>query len=76
MTLNWYQCKECGITIKKDSKPSSSGCPEATFHDWKNLGEFGDTNYCCKECGIVIQTKYKPGSSGCREATFHNWKSL
>jgi len=37
MALSWYQCKNCGTAIKKDSSPSSSGCSAKTFHCGQNL---------------------------------------
>ena len=76
MALKWFQCKNCGITIKKDSTPNSSGCSVKTFHNWTRLGEMGETNYSCKKCGTVVQTKSTPSSSGCPNATFHSWSRL
>ena len=76
MALNWYQCKNCGTAIKKDSNPSSSGCSAKTFHSWTILAEVGDTNYSCKKCGTTIQAKSSPSSSGCPSATFHSWTKL
>ena len=76
MALNWYQCNNCGIVIKKESTPNSSGCPSASSHYWKRLGEVGDTNYCCKYCGTVVQTKSTPNTSGCQKGSSHYWKKL
>lgn len=76
MSLKFYQCKNCAITIKKDSIPSASGCWVKTYHSWSKLGDFGDTNYSCKKCGTVVQTKSTPSSSGCPQATYHSWSKL
>jgi len=76
MAIYWYQCKKCTTLIKQDSTPKNSGCPKASFHDWKKLGELGDKNYLCKKCGTSIQTKSTPANSGCPEASFHDWKKL
>lgn len=76
MSLSWYQCKNCGTAIKKDSTPSSSGCSAKTFHSWTKLGEIGNTNYSCKKCATTVQTKSTPSSSGCPSATFHSWTKL
>ncbi len=76
MGLNWYQCKNCETTIKKDSSPSRSGCSKKIFHDWMKLAEVGDTNYSCKKCGTTIQVKSSPSRAGCPNATFHDWRKL
>ncbi len=74
MANYWYQCKNCGTAIKQERIPSSSGCPNSTFHSWKKLAEVGDTNYSCKNCGTTIQANRNPLSSGCPSSTFHSWK--
>jgi hypothetical protein len=76
MALKFFQCKNCGIAIKKDSTPSTSGCSVKTFHTWSKLGDVGDTNYSCKKCGTAVQTKSTPSTSGCPQATFHSWSKL
>lgn len=76
MALNWYQCKNCGTTIKQDKNPSNSGCPTKTFHSWAKLAEVGDTNYSCKKCGTTIQAKSNPSNSGCSSSAFHSWTKL
>lgn len=30
-----YSCKKCGLMVQTKSSPSSSGCTEASFHDWR-----------------------------------------
>lgn len=76
MALKWYCCKNCGTAIKKDSSPSSSGCPSKSFHSWTTLAEVGDTNYQCRYCGLTVQTKNSPSSSGCSSSTFHSWTRM
>jgi DNA-directed RNA polymerase subunit RPC12/RpoP len=77
MSLSWYQCRKCSATLKKDSSPNSSGCPEGSNHDWRRLAEVGDTNYQCKRCGTLIQTKSTPSSSGCPDGNNnHDWRRL
>lgn len=76
MALNWYQCKNCGTAIKKDSSPNSVGCTVKSLHAWTKLGEIGDTNYQCKKCGTTIQTKASPSSVGCPSASLHSWTKL
>ena len=76
MALYWYQCKKCETLIKKDSSPSSIGCPKGSLHDWKKLAEVGDINYQCKKCGATIQAKANPSSIGCPNASLHDWKKL
>jgi predicted Zn-ribbon and HTH transcriptional regulator len=76
MALSWYQCKNCGTSVKKDSQPNSSGCSKQSSHSWTKLGEVGDTNYSCKKCGTTVQTKSSPNSSGCPESSSHSWTKL
>lgn len=76
MALKFYQCKNCGVAIKKDATPCSSGCSVKTYHSWSKLGEVGESNYSCKKCGTVVQTKSTPSTSGCPQATFHAWSKL
>lgn len=76
MSLKWYSCNYCGTSIKKESSPSSSGCPKHSSHNWHNLGEVGDINYQCKNCGIVVQTKSSPSSYGCSSSSSHNWTRM
>lgn len=68
MAFKWFQCKNCAITIKKDSTHRASGCSTKTYHNWSKLGDLGDTNYSFKKCGTVVQTKSIPSTSGCPEA--------
>lgn len=76
MAIHWFQCRECETLIKKDSSPSSLGCPKGHHHDWKKLAEVGDTNYQCRECGTTIQANASPSSLGCPSGGHHNWKKL
>ena len=76
MALKWYQCKNCAITIKKDSTPSISGSSVKTYHSWSKLGEVGYTNYSCKKCGTVVQTKSTPSTSMCPQAPYYFWSKL
>ena len=76
MALKFFQCKNCGIAIKKDSTPSTSGCSAKTYHSWSKLGDVGDTNYSYKKCGTVVQTKSTPSTTGCPQATYHSWSKL
>lgn len=76
MALYWFQCKKCTTLIKQDRVPSSLGCPSGHSHDWKKLGEFGDTNYLCKKCGTLIQAKANPSSLGCPSGHSHDWKKM
>lgn len=76
MSLSAYQCKHCGILIKKDLTPSTSGCSVKPIHAWSKLGEVGDTNYSCKKCGTTVQTKSTPSTSGCLDAPVHFWTKL
>lgn len=76
MTFYWYQCKNCGTTIKKDSQPNDNNCPKKPFHKWTKLAEVGDVNYQCKNCGTTIQAKSSPSTSNCPNASFHKWTKL
>ncbi|WP_374549407.1 hypothetical protein [Flavobacterium sp.] len=76
MALNWYQCKNCETTVKKDSTPSSLGCSVKSTHSWTKLAEVGDTNYSCKKCGTTIQAKSSPSSLGCPSSSTHSWNKL
>jgi len=71
-----YQCKLCGITVQKDSQPSSSGCPKGSSHSWYNLGEVGSNTYQCKQCGTSIKSASSPSSSGCPSGSSHSWYKL
>jgi predicted RNA-binding Zn-ribbon protein involved in translation (DUF1610 family) len=73
---NWYQCKNCGIAIKKDSTPSINGCSVKTSHSWTRMAEVGENNYSCKKCGTVIQAKSTPSINGCPDSTSHSWSKL
>ena len=74
MSMHVYACSKCGHAIHKDGTPNPNGCSEATYHDWKNLGEVGDTNYSCKKCGSMVQTKSTPAPYGCTSSNYHDWK--
>ena len=76
MSLNWYQCKKCETLIKQDSSPKNAGCPEGSYHEWSNLGEFGEKNYLCKKCSASVQVNTTPKSAGCPEGSYHDWKKL
>jgi hypothetical protein len=76
MALSWYQCKNCGACIKKDSNPNSAGCSAKNSHSWSKLGEVGENNYSCKKCGTTVQTKSSPMPGGCPNATSHSWSKL
>lgn len=76
MSVKWFQCKNCAISIKKDSTPSTFGCSVKTFHSWSKLGDVGDTNYSCKKCGTVVQTKSTPSTYGCLQANLYSWSKL
>jgi len=73
---NWYNCKYCNILVQTNSKPSESGCSINTYHQWYQLGEFGNKNYNCKYCNILVQTNSKPSGSGCSINTYHQWNEL
>ncbi len=74
--MYWYQCKNCGTTIKQPSSPSTFGCPSASVHSWTQLGEVGDVSYQCRNCGTVIQTKNTPSTFGCPSASVHSWTRM
>ena len=78
MAMKNYLCKKCGTLIQKDSSPSTSGCPKGGNHEWKDLGEIGDTNFQCKKCGTLVKTKSSssPSTSGCPSGGNHEWKKL
>jgi rubrerythrin len=78
MAINWYQCKNCGTTIKQDKNPINSGCSVKTHHSWTKLAEVGDIKYNCKKCGTTIQTKNLPLNGGCPSttSTHHSWTKL
>jgi DNA-directed RNA polymerase subunit RPC12/RpoP len=77
MSLKWYQCSKCSITIKKDSSPDARGCSSnSSVHTWHNLGEVGEKNYSCRKCGTVVQTKSSPDGRGCPTSGSHSWSSL
>lgn len=76
MNNKWYQCEECGITIKQEKTPSRSGCSKKSSHSWAKLGEVGDKNYSCKHCGTVVQTDSTPSRYGCINSSSHLWSKL
>jgi DNA-directed RNA polymerase subunit RPC12/RpoP len=76
MAISWYQCKNCGPSIKKDSTPNTLGCSKKSFHTWYKVGEAGESNYSCKKCGTTVQTKSSPNTLGCPEASAHTWYKL
>lgn len=74
--MNNYQCQKCSTVIQGNSPPTTSGCPDASFHKWTNLGPTGDTNYQCKKCGTLVEASRTPSTSGCPQASFHQWTKL
>jgi len=73
-----FQCSKCKRVVQKDSEPSSSNCPEATYHTWYDLSEVGSTEYQCRNCGTVIEGKANtvPKSFGCPDGNFHTWNKI
>jgi predicted nucleic acid-binding Zn-ribbon protein len=71
-----YQCQNCSTLIQSSSTPTTSGCPDASFHKWTKLAPVGDTNYQCKKCGTLVKASRTPTTSGCPQASFHQWTKL
>ncbi len=71
-----YQCKKCATLIQGKSKPSNSGCPSGSFHQWADLGIIGNDNYQCKKCGTLVKSKGRPSNTGCPSGSFHQWTKL
>lgn len=71
-----YQCRRCGVVVKKDSMPTSSGCPSGGSHSWTNLGKVGSRMYQCRKCGTAVETDSMPSSSGCPDGGSHSWTRL
>lgn len=76
MALRNYLCSKCGTPVKKDSSPTTTGCPEGGGHSWHNLGDVGDNSYQCKKCSVVINAKSNPTLSGCPDGGNHSWHKL
>ena len=74
--MNYYCCKKCSTTIKKDSTPNGSGCPSGGLHSWTKLGSVGSKNYQCKKCATSVETDSTPNGSGCPEGGLHSWTKL
>ena len=80
--MNNYQCKLCGAVVRGTSWPTSTGCPRGKglgrMHDWKLLGDGGDTTYQCKKCGAVVYGKKNswPRTFGCPSGGQHSWNKL
>lgn len=72
----WYQCKNCKVTIRKDSMPNSADCFQAPDHIWTELAEVGTIKYLCKNCSTLIETRTVPVNQNCPEAAEHNWERL
>jgi hypothetical protein len=73
---HWYQCKNCGLTIRKDSPPKSAECYKAPTHLWTQLGEIGTNKYLCKNCNTLVETRTVPATENCMQADLHNWELL
>ncbi|ALJ00686.1 SH3 domain-containing protein [Rufibacter tibetensis] len=74
--LDNYGCSECGVFIKKDTRPSSWGCSSGKSHRWNKLGETGDDAYSCSSCGGVVYSSSRPSSWGCSSGNSHRWAKL
>jgi len=72
----WYQCKNCKVTIRKDSPPKNADCFKAVDHIWTQLAEVGRTKYLCKSCNTLIEARTVPVSENCPDAPMHNWERL
>ncbi len=72
----WYQCKNCKLTIRKDSPPNTADCFKGIDHFWTQLGEVGTNKYLCKNCNTLIETKTVPVNENCPDAEEHNWELL
>lgn len=73
---HWYQCKHCGLTIRKESPPKSTECSKAVSHLWTQLGEVGTKKYLCKNCNTLVDTRTEPVLENCMQADTHNWEQL
>ena len=73
---NWYQCKNCRVSIKKDSEPGIAGCSQSLRHVWVNLGEIGNLKYICKGCSTIITVKSEPLDTACPNEGQHVWKKI
>ena len=72
----WYQCRNCRLTIRKDSPPNKADCFQAVDHKWTQLAEVGTKKYLCKKCNTLIATRTVPVNDNCPEGDEHNWELL
>jgi hypothetical protein len=72
----WYQCRNCRLTIRKDSPPNTADCFKAVDHRWTQLAEVGQKKYLCKKCNTLIATRAVPVNDNCPEGDEHNWEML
>ncbi len=71
-----FICSKCFVLVKQEKMPSSFNCGEGGQHQWKDMGEVGDTNYQCKKCSKILQSKKAPVSFNCSAGGQHQWKKM
>lgn len=72
----WFQCKNCRLTIRKETVPKTAECYNAIDHNWTQLGEVGTTKYLCKNCNTLVNTKTEPVVENCPQSEVHKWEKL
>lgn len=78
MATKWFLCQKCETLVKQESTPNSNHCPsDGRTHQWRMLGELGETNYQCKKCGIIVQCRSIPNPNHCpSDGKTHQWHKL
>jgi len=73
-----YICANCRAVVHADSSPPISGCPKGRIHNWREMGEYGESKYQCAYCGLILHSKKEPYSSNgtCLDRTIHRWNCL
>jgi len=77
--MNNFHCKACGLLVKHNGRPTGH-CDKSGSgnHDWKDLGEVGDTTYKCKACGLMVDSDTRPNNGYCEDSGSknHQWEKL
>lgn len=71
-----YFCKKCQTFITNERQPNSNGCPSGGYHQWIDLGEYGDNRFQCRKCGLIIYSRINPRSNDCPSGGHHLWNKL
>ena len=71
-----FQCSKCGTLLNSNSTPRTDKCPSGGLHDWRKLGDVGNTPYQCRKCGTLVKSNSIPRTDKCPSGGLHDWRKL